>query len=109
MKFNHTAHKELWDWLAKNPKKDKGDWPGWMTNGGIYRSPWLCFARNFGVDNYRLSTYSCKACPIKWPGTVCGGDDGLFQKWENEENLEERIKLAKQIRDLPAKEGVECI
>lgn len=21
-KFNHTAHKELWDWLTKNPDRD---------------------------------------------------------------------------------------
>lgn len=22
-KFNHTAHKELWDWLAKNPDSEE--------------------------------------------------------------------------------------
>lgn len=29
-KFNHTAHKELWDWLAKNPDKAKPEeQPAW--------------------------------------------------------------------------------
>ena len=34
--FNHTGHKELWNWLANNPTMEKTDWEDWSYNGGKY-------------------------------------------------------------------------
>ena len=33
--FNHTAHKELWNWLSINTDQVKANWPGWSYNGGV--------------------------------------------------------------------------
>ena len=30
MKFNRTARKELWNWLADNPEKGKYEWTCWV-------------------------------------------------------------------------------
>ena len=32
IKFDHTNHKKLWNWLAENPDKEKSDWPEWSIS-----------------------------------------------------------------------------
>lgn len=107
-KFNHTAHKELWDWLVRNPDKQKSDWEGWNFNGGKYEGiAWGCFACKYDNCN------GCKYCPLVWPNDmICSKasefERSLFQDWDNETDLKKRSELARQIRDLPVREGVEC-
>ena len=95
-------HRELWDWLSKNPNSFKTDWPGW--NNGEFEeveNQQYCFACAMSPD--------CDRCIIKWPGKDCcdikpGDEKGLYNVWENSKNKKERAKLAARIRDLPVKE-----
>lgn len=108
-KFNHTAHKELWDWLAKNPDKEKDDWKGWDIHGGKYVLDGnCCFACLY--DDYTEGR--CNDCPLVWAHlSCCSQENSLYKKWErfDEDEEETRAELARQIRDLPVREGVECI
>ena len=103
--FNHTAHKELWNYLAENPTKWKEDWPGWKINGGEYsKVDSHCFACEFTICG------TCYDCPLIWPSGCCTNYSGLYKKWVEEDiNLKERTSLALQIANLPVKEGVETI
>lgn len=111
-KFNHTAHKELWDWLAKNPDKNKYDWPGWGFNGGKHVATRGCFACKYVVYRYGWDKKDdCENCPLVWPNDIyCdeNSDESLYGAWRNETDLKKRSELARQIRDLPVWEGVEC-
>lgn len=111
-KFNHTAHKELWDWLAQNPDKEKDDWPGWKCNGGEYELVDVyCFACEY-VSNIEEDFDCCYGyCPLVWPNDIyCdeNSNESLYAAWRNETYLKKRSELARQIRDLPVREGVEC-
>ena len=112
-KFNHTAHKEMWTWLAENPEMEKKDWPGWKAfDKDYFEDHNLCFACEF----ISKTDLGCENCPIDWPRnrdglSVCDGIWGLWAKWEWWEEQfskkEERASLALQIANLPVKEGVE--
>lgn len=120
--FNHTAHKDLWDWLANNPIDKKSHWPGWA----FYGKDVLCDC--FACESARTTVISvtgtekCEVCPLVWGETntrcVTYADDGeplgMYCKWDflefallfgNRDKypdfLQERVKLARQIRDLP--------
>lgn len=99
-------HRELWGWLAENPSMEKADWPGWDE-----------FDRNqIRLENYCFACMAtdggCNGCLLIWPGGDCcdakepNDSDGLFMKWEcyDEDLLEGRAELARQIRDLPVRE-----
>ena len=96
-------HRELWDWLSKNPKKEKWEWPGWENFDEHWtRRNMFCFACA-GSD-------CCDACLIDWPGVDCcnaeeDDDKGLFSLWDRCKNNSERTRLAEQIRDLPVRSG----
>ena len=118
--FKHTAHVEMWDWLAKNPKKEKHNWPGWKINGGTH-DPVIgqCFACGYAkalYDNrprFAAPGRICEnRCPLIWPKNNYGEREccfgGLFAKWAGSgECPEARIMMAEQIRDLPLIEGFE--
>jgi hypothetical protein len=108
VKFNHTAHKALWNWLAENPDKNKEHWPGWWANGGQYHIVRLeCFS-------CEVCNVKCSLCPLIWPDKledyqICGNDGSLFNRWYKEKtNASLRTELALQIANLPVREGVEC-
>ncbi len=103
-KFNHTGHKELWDWLAQNPDKSKGNWPGWIWNGGEYnRQRALCFACEYTGEDCKVYNH----CPLVWPCN-CESKKGLYRLWRICKDYNLRTKFAERIRDLPVREGVEC-
>ncbi len=96
-------HRKLWDWLAKNPGKEKHDWPEWDNYSPyepLYNS--YCFACMVSED--------CATCLFEWPGMDCfdaevrHDNEGLFAHWDDAsvETLR-RIALAEQIRDLKAR------
>ena len=110
IKFDHTNHKKLWNWLAENPNKNKEDWPDWYKNGGsVKRAVPLCFACDY-VERNRLSCYEC---PIDWPISgymmrVCS--NSLFGMWGLAPfGSHLASELASQIANLPVKDGVETI
>jgi hypothetical protein len=112
-------HRELWGWLAKNPKKNKEDWPGWEQIAKEY--PELA-TREEVIDSHCFACYAtnqftpgnclyeaCSDCVLDWPGENCCNDNpddgkGLFMEWDYAERLKTRRKLAIQIRDLPVRE-----
>ena len=105
--FNHTAHKELWNYLAENPTKQKEDWPEWKINGGKYSNvEYHCFACEFTIGG------TCCDCPLIWPSDCCTdgyntNNYGLYKKWAKEGiSLEERTSLALKIANLPVKKGI---
>lgn len=101
-------HYELWDWLSKNPDKEKEDWFALDKNKGIKVAN-DCFACQF--DN-EIAGCCCRACPLICDETnnkSCLG--GLYEKYTNAKcdyyirktssSRDKIIELAKQIRDLP--------
>jgi len=110
--FDLTAHKALWSWLADNtiennfPKKQ--DWPGWEVNGGdCPKTQNDCFACQYIRDR----ACSCDLCPLVWPGASgeCMVGNGLYFLWLYERTGKLKKDYARQIADLPVKDGVECI
>ena len=121
MKFNHTAHKELWNWLAENPDEEKEDWPGWQVNGGKHgECENNCFACEYALSEGHNFEYA--PCALIWrdhderfeDDTMrchinCEYLNSEFGLWERcDVSEEERAALARQIANLPVREGVEC-
>ena len=109
--FNHTAHKALWDWLSKNPKKNKHDWPGWRYNGGDLEVGINgCFACESTVCDGRID---CARCPLIWPkGSDSDCEDDIYHDWRFAKevgNYKVSALLAEEIRDLPVRDGVKCV
>ena len=74
--FNHSAHIELWTWLADNSNANKRDWPGWSFNGGShFPNEAYCFACEACVG--------CEDCPINWPGGGCQKFNSPFNIWRH--------------------------
>jgi hypothetical protein len=93
-------HRELWDWLSKNPRMDKEDWPGFKKFGYISNYCWLC---EYHVTHKR--GYCNKNCLLDWSGVKggCLWDNGEFSKWQGAKSKKGKIKWAKIIRDLPVR------
>lgn len=103
-----NKHYELWDWLSKNPDKEKEDWFALDKNKGIKVAN-DCFACQFANE---IAGCCCRACPLICDETnnkSCLG--GLYEKYANAKgdyyirktssSRDKIIELAKQIRDLP--------
>lgn len=110
--FDLTNHKRLWNWLADNPDKGKSDWPEWEDNTGTIKSQYNdCFACQFGRrgnNNGDCIGY----CPLVWPDNHiddcddCMGTSGLFYKWDECAVGPQRSELAREIANLPVRDGV---
>ncbi len=71
-------HYLMWDWLSKNPRREKSEWPGWYTIEKYVRDPpnhcFLCLLYN----------KDCSICPLgekvkeSYPHYVCF----LFCEWQ---------------------------
>lgn len=109
--FNHTGHQKLWNWLAENPGKIKGEWLEWRA---YYSVSYGCFACDYAcklsieITGKHTAGYRCKHCPLVW-GTKNCFNNGLYFKWDICNDPIERKKMAEAIRDLPVRDGVECI
>lgn len=111
------AHYRLWDWLSKNPGKDKKDWPGWDATTplcGIFQGKRIkhrCFMCEWYAADHRGG---CDACAIthkhgyKCFDDPCGDPDaanGLFARWcyamgeGAKPDYEEACRIAAEIRD----------
>lgn len=105
VKFYHTLHKDMWNYLYENPNKNKKDWPRWKRNGGDIKIViGNCFACKY---DYKFNG-TCDHCPFNIDiNKTCLND--LYIEWCHNNNLEKRKQLAKQIRDFPIKKGIKCI
>lgn len=97
--WSKQKHYELWDWLAKNPDKEKKEWEGFKYIEKSINS--RCFACYLEFKLYFLNlgtpTQACMYCPIK-ENICCEG--GLYLNWADSDDAAERTRLAEQIRDL---------
>ena len=112
IKFDHTNHKKLWNWLAENPDMEKSDWPEWVFNGGsVEEVEQLCFACQYTTTpNGRFD--SCSNCPVIWKKNKglyhCINHE--FGEWDfAEAGSQKRRNYALRIANLPVKDGVETI
>ena len=99
-------HRKMWNWLAKTGKRYKFDTPEIQTFPDLFNDCFLCEyskACNFGKGHG-----CCRFCPLEWPEIErCYGkdrQDGIFDKWLDTENIEEKKAIALQIANLPEKE-----
>jgi len=88
--------RDLWDWLAENPTKEKGHWPGWKTR---VMQPADCPCCGFDEVARRSdeNVLSCGSCPLLklWgnaklfgakpesPFLACCRDSSPFIKWKD--------------------------
>lgn len=113
---NHEAHKLLWEWLAKNPDKDKQDFFKTYCKREILPKN-FCYACEEALGRCKVSSTKgsmCTKCPIKkWReyshytiGCACiNAPDNLYSDWSltdpyGEENLKKLNQLAAEIADL---------
>lgn len=117
IKFNYTAHKEMWIWIAKNPTKHKMDWPGWEKWGSPYvKISAGCFACQYDLEQ-SMTAISCTNCPLVWSSvpklnSCVASRDTIYCRFcdaRNNENYRLASKLAWRIAHLKVREGVECV
>ena len=85
------GHRELWFWLADNPKARKTDWPGWKN---CRNNDWDCFPCSM--------QHGC--CPFDWGTVSCLTPGSLYERWQVETNPVVREVLADLIATLPLRE-----
>lgn len=128
-RFYHTAHKQLWDWLAAHPDKYKDEWPGWEEwdehPGSALFGCFACAPAQVASKVHGDDYSRCEACPLDWaPYEFCCqeidsgySENGVFCQWDGllEEYfyadlnasddvlaiLAKRAELARQICDMP--------
>lgn len=111
--FNRTLHKELWNWLANNPGKNKHKWPGWEhfteEELEIIDRDSYCFACLCCSTIHVKCSYG-NNCPLDWKTTrTCTVDVSYYRRWlvesliYNNDNLTK--EYAKKVADLPLKEN----
>lgn len=103
-------HRELWDWLTRNPDKKKMDWPRWKNFGSMNGYCFFCEWALYQGGTTRSADPYCLNCPAvftpngKKPSSFHGCLGGLFNAWDDSQgDLQTRARLAAQIRDIPIK------
>ena len=100
--------RDLWQWLEKNPDKEKRDWGGWVEYGYMEN---YCPCCQY-VVNHRgglLGTLDeCERCPLSdlWEDeNKCENDESPYSIWCHAEgDHEERSKQARIIWQAADKE-----
>lgn len=69
-------HRVMWNWLAKNPTKQKGDWPGWKNIKENVMDH--CFACQYAIDKGE----DCTFCPFSWGiAKTCQDVGSPYREW----------------------------
>lgn len=114
--FELTKHRELWDWLSKNPDMDKRDWPGWKKYA--IRDAWTlnyCFACKAARDQlaswpassaYEMEKNCREDCPLQ---LGCQRKKSLYDRWYYAQTRSKRKRLAEKIRDIEPGADWTCI
>lgn len=110
MYFEHTKHKQLWNWIAEHPGALKSEWPGWHNyffdkeRMSVFS---FCFACAAVSSCYKHISFSvCERCPLSWPlGLKCTlpSYQSLYRRFCGAENKNNELasRLARQIANLP--------
>jgi hypothetical protein len=72
----------LWRWLARNPTKDKSQWPGWPLHGTVQGH---CFCCEYSSQQGYVGQWSCDGCPligVAWKND-CAETKSPYNKWNN--------------------------
>ena len=103
--FNHTLHKELWNWLSENPTKTKFDWPKWKK---LRKKP---IPTNYCFACEAASCKSCENCPLDWGDRCsCISLNSPYNKYMAAQKYRDYTlasAYAKQVAELPLREGIE--
>ena len=130
--FNYKAHKQLWNAVISeleeyDPEEGFRDAED-IKEGAFFREfgkrstirpVYDCFACEYAANATAddLSAFRCNFCPLNWLASsdvkTCINDDnsGLYDEFMeavDEDDIDEAIMVAKQIRDVPIKEGIIC-
>ena len=92
-----------------------------VINGGKYNAPEnYCFACGYAFSyDYAEKYCDFKTCPLIWHNNEnvhdngrccfdCEHNGGEYGSWEDAETAELKSWYARQIANLPVREGVEC-
>jgi len=86
---DEKKHVALWKWLAKNPNKEKWQWPHFreMQKAGLPHPTAGCFLCRIHESR---DTDCTIACPLKG----CQSGSAIFIKWQNAKTPEDRTRFA---------------
>lgn len=110
LKEMYARHQELWFWLADNPGKWKGQWPGWKK----HLLPGLgsqCFPCEY-ITEYYNSDVSCQdGCPLDWPDGEClpvpMTTESIYREWKKADlGSNHRALMADLIANVLLKKGL---
>lgn len=93
-KTNEELHREMWNWLAENPRETKKHWCKNHGYTGHDHPLHHCFA-------CEECNKDCSKCPLD--SRIIGCDGGLYYIWDTTTDLTTKIRLAKVIANLPWK------
>lgn len=110
--------RDLWQWLAENPKREKLEWPGWHEHGYMNAN---CPCCQYTIDNDPDGKVNCSMCPLitLWPVPIrfCLDPSSPYIQWRDDcihVDVDGRIlcsydpvlrtKYAQQIADAAASE-----
>lgn len=127
--FNHTVHREIWEWRAAYPMASAADWPGWCALGvtreealdfqccmacactGMTNTWKQQFMTVNGMDYadmlQAMRTEKCCHCPLDWGDTInghrlaCWDEEGLYNEFMSLYRFDEMEDMALMIRDVP--------
>ena len=99
-------HRELWEWIIKNPFSNKDEWVRWRSNGGnienVYNDCFACDIARKLIGSDR-SVSMCAFCPIKWKGNRgCNNPFSVWCEyiWAKEDGCYRyATKMARKIKD----------
>jgi len=83
-------HRKLWNWIADNPDKKKGEWPDWIYFDDEIKN--CCFLCEY-VD-------SCSECLLDWEVTDRCNGDSYYVLYLKSNNEQDRSKYARIIANL---------
>lgn len=103
-KTYEELHREIWNWLADHPTKEKRDWfEKFYPNIEIEANCFACEYSRCLLMIFECQTRFCPLCQsCKCEENESDGCLGnLYWKWDGAEELKEKAALAKQIAELP--------
>lgn len=97
--------RDLWRWLARNPRREKYDWPGWNRYGTV---PAYCPCCGYVIQRYgkdKLYPACVRRCPLGllWP-KGCSAKGSPFARWLLSRIHRVRRCCAEQIADACCRE-----
>ena len=92
--------RDLWQWIADNPDKDKWQWSDWTLNGGKIPN---CKSDCPLCEYSNLHNLSCSSCLLFGEGKEleqegnCLDDESPFWRWDSSEDTIVRRAMALEI------------